>query len=61
MATWQLWECISRESLIKLVLYQWKHYGQKLDVLIDYYKELEPIEEIESLIRQPPHEPKQVV
>ena len=56
---WQLWGCISRQSLRDLAIYQWSNYGTKLDVLFyedeDYYQpEMEPIEEIDKIMRKKP-------
>jgi len=54
---WPLWTCISVESLVALAQYQWDNYGTKLDILTDhdtYFPELEPIEEIDKLMRQKP-------
>lgn len=53
--TWPLWECLSPASLVSLILYQWNNYGQRLDFLIDHFKELESREEIDHLMRQRPH------
>lgn len=54
--TWPLGLIISREELAKLVQLQWKTYGTKLDLLTDDpYKEVEPVEEIEVLMKEPPH------
>ncbi len=30
--SWPLYECIPREDLAELMLYQWKHYETRLDV-----------------------------
>ena len=52
---WQLWACISIESLIALAQYQWRNYGIRLDIITGqdiYQPELEPIEEIDRLMRQ---------
>lgn len=34
MTMWPLWECLSNESLLFLVKYQWDVYGTRLDILI---------------------------
>lgn len=54
METWPLWQCISRESLAKLIIYQWDHYGLKLDLLTDMYRDVESLDEIDRLMRQRP-------
>ena len=54
---WQLWTCLPIESLIKLAQYQWDNYGTRLDIIggQDLYRpELEPIEEIDKIMRQKP-------
>lgn len=62
--TWPLWQCISPESLAKLILYQWDHYGLKLDLLsgsesdIHVVTTIEPLEEIDHIMRQPPSRSK---
>lgn len=58
--TWPLWECLQLESLVKLIQYQWDNYGLKLELLIDIYREMESLEEIDRLMRQKPHYPKGV-
>jgi len=50
--TWPLWMCISREALIKLIMYQWQIYGTRLDLLLDI--EWESLQEIDYLMRQKP-------
>jgi len=52
--TWPLWRCLSATSLAMLIQYQWKHYGTKLDLLVDRYKELESLPEIDRLMRERP-------
>ncbi len=57
-ATWPLWECISPEALAKLILYQWEEYGLKLELLSLFMEdtidtEIEPIQEIDKLMRIP--------
>jgi len=52
--TWPLWQCLKAESLAMLIQYQWKHYGTKLDLLVDRYKELESLPEIDRLMRERP-------
>ena len=59
--TWPLWLCIPRESLARLILYQWKRYKTKLDIMIDPYSEIESLAEIDRIIRWPPDNPKRVV
>lgn len=52
--TWPLWQCLKPEDLVKLIQYQWEHYGTKLELLtITPFSEIEPIEEIDRLMRQP--------
>lgn len=56
---WELWECLPVESVIALANYQWEHYGTKLDILFwvgkDMYQpDIEPVEEIDKLMRQKP-------
>lgn len=61
---WQLWACISIESLIALAQYQWDQYGTKLDIITGqdmYQPELEPVEEIAKIMRQKPRHQKRVV
>ena len=57
MSNWQLWECIPREALGKLVMLQWDRYGLKLELLSqkpDPEVFVEDVEEIGHLIRQAP-------
>lgn len=57
--TWPVVECIPPETLVKLILYQWKHYGTRLKVLDRMLgkKEsgelIESLEEIDQMMRQP--------
>lgn len=51
--TWPLWQCLSNEALIKLILYQWENYGLKLELLSDAFREVESLEEIGRLMRIP--------
>jgi len=60
---WPLWDCISVESLVKLSQYQWDRWGTRLDIITGhdiYEPELEPIEEIDKIMRRRPHSPKRV-
>ena len=50
-ATWPLWEYLTAADLIKLVEYQWDHYGLKL-VLLNH-TELESLEEIDRIMKIP--------
>jgi len=52
--TWPLWMCLKPEQLALLIMYQWKHYGLKLDLMIDIYTDIESLEEIDQLMREPP-------
>ena len=54
METWPLWQCLPDKAVVDLILYQWKHYGLKLDLLTDIYRDLESLEEIDRLMRQRP-------
>lgn len=52
---WELWECLPVESVIALAEYQWDTYGLRLDLITGkdmYQPELEPIDEIDRLMRQ---------
>ncbi len=51
--TWPLWQCLSGEVLVLLIQYQWRHYGLKLELLSDAFREVESIEEIDRLMRKP--------
>lgn len=52
--TWPLWECIPPETLVKLIQYQWEHYGTKLEILASMpFKDFESLEEIDREMRQP--------
>jgi len=59
--TWPLWECLEPQVLAKLVQYQWDNYGLKLELLSDIYRDVEGLEEIGHLIRQPPRHQKRMV
>jgi len=52
--TWPLWECIPAQALAKLALFQWNKYGLKLDLLVDAFRDVEGIEEIDRLMRDKP-------
>jgi len=52
--TWPLWQCLKAEALAALIIYQWEHYGLKLDLLADIYRDVEGLEEIDRLMRKPP-------
>lgn len=54
METWPLWQCLSVKALADLIQLQWKLYNLKLDLLIDGYKEVEDVDEIDRLMRQKP-------
>ena len=56
--TWPLWDCISPESLVALIKFQWENYGLKLTLLTDAFRELESLKEIDRIMRQRPHYPK---
>ena len=51
--TWLLWECLEPEALGKLIMFQWEMYGTKLDLMTDPFKEVEDLDEIDHLMRQP--------
>lgn len=54
---WPLWTCLPVESLVALCKYQWDKYGLRLDLITSkdmYQLDLEPIEEIDKLMRQKP-------
>jgi len=68
----KLGKLITTESLAKLAMYQWNNYGTRIDMITRieeeptiYYKpglefgELEPVEEIDKIMRQKP-KPKRV-
>ncbi len=60
---WQLWACISTDSLVKLANYQWEHYGTRLDIITGhdtYQPDLEPVEEIDKIMRWRPRHPARV-
>lgn len=63
--TWSLFWCISAQSQAKLMQYHWDNYGFRLEIPslpgdFHYDTELEPLEELERLMRQKPHHPKRV-
>lgn len=49
-------QCVRREHLARLALYQWKIYGTVLECLkgTDVYDDIESLEEIDRLMRQRP-------
>lgn len=50
-----IWECIRPESLAKLIQMQYKLYGIKLELLTQPdLSGIEPLEEIDRLMRQKP-------
>lgn len=54
---WPLWDCISRESLAALAIYQWDAHGLKLELLgsmILGKVEVEDLQEIDKIMRQKP-------
>lgn len=53
-ATSPVWECISVESLIALINYQWEYYGEKLYIITDAFEGVEALEEISMLMKQKP-------
>jgi hypothetical protein len=54
-ATWPLWECLPPESLVRLIQYQWEHYGTKLELLMAVpAREFEDLGEIDRIMRQRP-------
>jgi len=50
-----IWECLKPEQLGRLALLQWKLYGTRLELLTrSDYSGIEPLEEIDRLMRQRP-------
>jgi len=53
--TCPIWECLKPEQLAKLIMLQWKLYGTRLELLTrPDYSGIEPLEEIDRLMRQRP-------
>jgi len=61
---WPLWESLSDQALVELSVYQWTQYGTKLDIITGTPKNehifVEPLSEIDKLIRQTPRHQRQV-
>ena len=58
----RLWDCLSDECRQRLAAYQWERYGQRLDVALAppvpaFRPFIEPVDEIDRLLRQPPRHP----
>ena len=54
---WPLYSCVEPSAVALLIQYQYDNYGQKLDIMteppvVGHSFELEPLEEIEILIRE---------
>ena len=51
-----IWECLSEECRRRLDTWQIEHYGEGLIIVApEHSLEVEPLEEIDRLMRQPPH------
>ncbi len=63
---WLLWDCLSAECQNKLVEYQRRRHRMVLQPpvstqqLVTFQTEIEPLEEIERIMRQVPHSPRRV-
>ena len=50
---WQAKECLSDEAKDKLIQYQWDNFKKKLNLNDDPFKDVESLEEIDQLMREP--------